>query len=175
MVTRSQANYLTATRSLSARHEPFWVAPDAIKFKISPHHDLGEIKGGNWDLGRRFPLVEAVKHRAIRQRYADGARWEDTDLFKITYARRLASGQSVRGETTMKGLLAQYYRRVDGMHADLKKRGFFPDAGPLPVMLIGRDGEVFIGNQGNHRLAMAQVLGLKQIAGRIICRHRLST
>jgi hypothetical protein len=34
---------------------------------------------------------------------------------------------------------------------------------------------VFIGNQGNHRLAMAQVLGLEQIAGRIVCRHELWT
>jgi hypothetical protein len=41
----------------------------------------------------------------------------------------------------------------------------------LPKLLIGRDGEVFIGNQGNHRLAMAQVLGLPRIAGEVICRH----
>jgi hypothetical protein len=40
----------------------------------------------------------------------------------------------------------------------------------LPKLLIGRDGEVFIGNQGNHRLAMAQVLGLPRIAGEVICR-----
>lgn len=158
----------------SGRNEPFWVAPGDIKFKISPHHDLDAIDGSDWDIERRYPLSEAVKHRAIRQRYAEGARWEDTDLFRDTYARRLSSGQMVRGEVSMKGLLAQYYRRVDGMHADLKRRGFFPQAGPLPVMLIGREGEVFIGNQGNHRLAMAQVLGLKKIAGRIICRHRLS-
>jgi hypothetical protein len=58
------------------------------------------------------------------------------------------------------------------MFADLKRKGF-RDNGPLPKLLIGRDGEVFIGNQGNHRLAMAQVLGILRIAGEVICRHRL--
>jgi hypothetical protein len=31
---------------------------------------------------------------------------------------------------------------------------------------------VFIGNQGNHRLAMAHVLGLEKFAGEVICRHK---
>lgn len=71
----------------------------------------------------------------------------------------------------MKALLAQYYSRVDGMFEDMKHRGFFVEAGPLPTLLIGRDGEIFIGNQGNHRLAMAQVLGLARIAGKVVCTH----
>jgi hypothetical protein len=70
-------------------------------------------------------------------------------------------------------LLAQYYSRVDGMFEDLKLNGF-RSGHPMPKLLIGRDGEVFIGNQGNHRLAMAQVLGLKSFAGEILCRHSLS-
>ena len=72
----------------------------------------------------------------------------------------------------MSELLEQYYTRVDGMFEDLKRKGF-QDCHPLPKLLIGRDGEVFIGNQGNHRLAMAQVIGLERIAGEVICRHSL--
>ena len=62
--------------------------------------------------------------------------------------------------------------RVDGMFADMKRKGFREDR-PLPVFLIGRNGDVFIGNQGNHRLAMAQILGIR-IAGEILCRHKCS-
>jgi hypothetical protein len=76
----------------------------------------------------------------------------------------------VRGEATFDGLLAQYYGRVDALFEALKTKGF-QDSHPLPKLLIGRDGEVFIGNQGNHRLAMAQVIGLDRIAGEVICRH----
>lgn len=145
------------------------VDPSVIKFKISPHDDLHGVRGGDWDIDRRFPLVEAVKHRAIAQRYVEGRRWEDTDLFRDTYSRRIKV-EPIRGEATMTGLLAQYYGRVDGMFAELKRKGFREEH-PLPRFLIGRGGEVFIGNQGNHRLAMAQVLGLERIAGEVICRH----
>lgn len=148
-----------------------WADPRAIRFKISPLEGLTGSVGGNWDVERRFPLAEAVKHRAIAQRYRDGARWEETDLFRQAYAARIERGESVRGCATMKALLEQYYTRVDGMFADMRQRGFDAGAGPLPTFLIGRNGEVFIGNQGNHRLAMAQVLELDRIAGKVVCRH----
>lgn len=151
-----------------------WVDPRSIRFKISPHDDLRGEAGGDWDIKRRWPIADAVKHRAIRLRYADGLPWEATDLFSDCYRRRFEAGESVRGERTMEGLLAQYYGRVDAMFAHLKRKGF-QDCHSLPILLIGRDGEVFIGNQGNHRLAMAQVLGLDRFAGEVVCRHRCLT
>lgn len=158
----------------SAVAEALWVAPNSIRFKISPIDDLRGEVGGDWDLERRFPLSEAVKHRSIAQRYDEGRKWEDTDLFRGPYTRRIAEGESVRGEATMKGLLEQYYTRVDGMFADLRRNGFDASKGTLPGLLIGRRGEAFIGNQGNHRLAMSQLLGLRKFAGRIVCRHPLA-
>lgn len=148
-----------------------WTDPSEIRFKISPHDDLRGQVGGDWDLERRYPLNEAVKHQAIYQRYVEERNWEDTDLFRDTYRRRFESGDTVRGEATMSDLLSQYYSRVDGMFHDLKRNGFRTCC-PLPKLLIGRGGEIFIGNQGNHRLAMAQVIGLEKIAGEVICRHR---
>lgn len=147
------------------------IDPQQIRFKISPHHDLRGSVGGDWDLARRHRLADAVKYRSIRQRYTDGYPWEETDLFKDAYARRIER-ESIRGCATIKDLLAQYYCRVDGMFEDLKRHGFRTDC-PLPNLLIGRRREVFIGNQGNHRLAMAQVIGLEKITGEILCRHSL--
>ena len=148
------------------------IDPARIRFKISPHDDLRCEAGGDWDIERRQALTDAPKHRSLIQRYVEGRRWEDTDLFRNQYRRRFEAGEMVRGEPTMEALLAQYYGRVDGMFADLKRNGF-RDGHPLPKLLIGRNGEVFIGNQGNHRLAMAKVLGLSRIAGEVICRHKL--
>lgn len=155
-----------------------WVDPASIRFKISPHSDLGKIEGGDWDIERRYPLAEAVKHRSIAQRYAEGRPWEETDLFKDVYSRRIET-QPIRGEATTKGLLVQYYGQVDALFEAMKANGFQLERpngkrNSLIRLLIGRDGEVFIGNQGNHRLAMANVLGLKQIAGEIICRHPMA-
>jgi hypothetical protein len=150
-----------------------WTDPKAIQFKISPHDDLAGVQDGDWDLERRFPLETSVKFRSIVQRYAHKRPWEETDLFTDAYRRRFEAGESIRGEPTMEGLLAQYYSRVDGMFKAMKRKGFDAQH-PLPKFLIGRGGELFIGNQGNHRLAMAHVLGMKAIAGEIICRHRLA-
>jgi protein-disulfide isomerase-like protein with CxxC motif len=154
--------------------EPIWVNPALIRFKISPQADLKPVQPGNWDLERRYLLAEAVKHISIRQRYDEGRKWEDTDLFRDTYRRRFDAGGTVRGAATWEALVAQYYDRVDGLFADMRHNGFRADARTFPTLLIGRNGEVFIGNQGNHRLAIAQVLGLEKIAGKVICRHPLS-
>lgn len=152
-----------------------WVDPQSIRFKISPHDDLRGEAEGDWDLERRFPLEEAVKHRSIAQRYVEGRDWEETDLFSDVYSRRILT-EPIRGEATMEGLLAQYYGRVDSMFAQMRRDGFIIGGkNHLPKLLIGRDGEVFIGNQGNHRLAMARVLGLEMFAGEVLCRHSLLT
>lgn len=146
-----------------------WAAPADIRFKISPHDDLIGRKGGNWDRERRHSVEQTVKYRSIVQRFADGLRWEDTDLFRDVYSRRIRT-EPIRGETTIRGLLAQYYDRVDGLFDELNSKGFRTDV-PLPRFLIGRDGEVLIGNQGNHRLAMCRILGIR-IAGEVVCRHK---
>lgn len=157
--------------------DPFWFDPAAVQFKISPHYDLRPVEGGNWDIHRRHPLAANIKYRAILQRYAEGMAWEETDLFRSIYARRFAGGGMVRGEASMEDLAKQYYSRVDGMFDDLRRRGFClaDEDGreyPLPVVLIGRSGEVMLGNQGNHRFAMARVIGLDRMAGRVLCRHK---
>lgn len=147
------------------------VDPQIIRFKISPHHDLKKAQGGDWDLERRHSLESSAKYRAIIDRYTIGKAWEDTELFTDLYRRRFEAGDSIRGESTMAGLLLQYYSQVDGLFKSLKRHGFKSKLTRLPRLLIGRGGEIFIGNQGNHRLAMAHVLKLEQIAGEVICRH----
>lgn len=149
------------------------VDPKAIRFKISPHHDLIGRVDGNWDIGRRHPIESSAKYRSIISRYTEGKPWEETELFTDLYHRRFERAESIRGEATMKGLLAQYYERVDGLFEDMKRNGFSSKQSRLPKLLIGRGGEVFIGNQGNHRLAMAVVLNIN-IEGEILCRHQLA-
>lgn len=149
------------------------VDPREIRFKISPHHDLNGRVEGDWDLERRHPIETSAKYRSIIERYTEGKPWEETDLFTDLYRRRFEKGESIRGEVTMKALLAQYYGRVDGLFEAMKRDGFVSKQSRLPKLLIGRSGEVYIGNQGNHRLAMAVVLNIN-IEGEILCRHQLA-
>lgn len=157
--------------------EPHWFDPRTVEFKISPILDLKPVHGGDWDIERRSPLARNIKHMAIVQRFVQGMAWEETDLFRDIYARRLAGGGCVRGESTIEALAQQYYERVDGMFEDMRANGFRLNRSdgqphPLPNLLVGRRGDLFLGNNGNHRFAMALVLGLERIAGEIICRHK---
>lgn len=165
---------------MSGVGETVWIEPAAIRFKIGQSRELRGIVPGDWDIERRHPFQTTAKYRAMVERFVEGRPWIKTDLFRDAYARRLARDGRVGRFTTLADLAQDYERRYDPLFASMAKDGFKTEgtkgkAYPLPVFLIGRDGDVFIGNQGNHRLAMAQVLGLDRIAGRIVCRHSLAT
>lgn len=161
---------------LSGVGDILWVDPASIRFKISPVHDLHGTVAGDWDIDRRHPFQSTAKYRAMVQRYIERRPWIDTDLFTDAYRRRLERDGRIGRSTTLAELAKDYERRFDGLAVQLRRDGFQikNDRGkpyPLPTLLIGRDGEVMIGNQGNHRLALAQVFGLDRIAGRVVCRH----
>lgn len=179
MAIASRRSWQMATKSLSGSARAIQFDPSAIRFKIAPINDLAPVQSGDWDLERRHLLADTAKHRAIVQRFTEGRDWEETDLFRDLYQRRIAAGGNVRGATTMEQLAAQYRTRVDGLYEDMRGSGFrlSDHRGrlyPLPMILIGRGGELFIGNQGNHRLAIAQLLGLSQITGNVTCKHALA-
>lgn len=170
-------NCSTAIRSLSDVGSVVWFDPCVIRHRVSPINDLHGIVDGDWDRERLYRLTETVKYRAIKEHFSNGKPWEETELFQDIYARRLKTGH-VRGAWSMKELVAQYNSRVDGMAKSMKRDGFQTHRKdgrehPLPGLYVGRDG-LFIGNQGNHRLAITQVLGIREFAGRIICRHPLA-
>lgn len=147
-----------------------WLNPAEIKFKIAPSRGLQGQAEGNWDIERRVPLPDTVKYRSVVSHFRDGTAWIETELFQDVYYRRLADGESIRGATSLESLAVTYAAQVDSVFESMKSGGFVASRG-LPRLLMGRDGDIFIGNQGNHRLAMAHVLGLKSFAGEIVCRH----
>ena len=139
------------------------VSPFAITHKLSC--DLDETEAKDWPSKTYAPLDGTIKHRSIIARYVEGRRWEDTPLFTEIYARRLAKG-SARGCVTIEQLAEQYYGRVDALYADMRRHGFREEIDREPTyfpVLIGPGGTLVIGNQGNHRLAMAKALKLDSV------------
>jgi hypothetical protein len=153
-----------------------WLDPADITLKIAPAQGLRGETPGDWDIERRHVFAETVKARSMAQRYREGRKWIETDLFTDAYTRRLARDGNIGRSRTLQEVADDYHRRFDVMFEEMGRTGFRlanrrgkPHA--LPALLVGRGGEVFIGNQGNHRLAMAQLLGLKEFAGEIVCWH----
>jgi hypothetical protein len=137
--------------------------------KISPDADLCCVAGGDWDLTRRVELADAVKHRAIYQHFVHGRPWIDTDLFRENYAERLLR-EPVKQQKTLKDLARLYEQTIDALFVDMKRNGFNRQR-RLPRVVIGRDGEIFLTNQGNHRIAIAKILNISTIPCRVQCRH----
>jgi hypothetical protein len=156
--------------------ETVWISPLKIAFKVSTELDLRGVVGGDWDVTRRFLLADTAKHRSMFQRFVEGMRWEETEIFKSQYDQRFSFGGTVRGAKNIRELAAQYYDRVDGLFQSLKRDGFRTKIDGaevrLPNVLIARTGETLLGNQGNHRVAMAKILGMKQIACKVQCTHK---
>jgi hypothetical protein len=147
------------------------VDPALIRWKVSLDLRRDAVSHSAWRELPRQSIAETDKHRSIVARYVDGQRWEDTPLFRNIYRRRIASGDSVRGCTTMTELVSHYDDRVDAMHADMQAKGYRHDVDtdPIPVYLA-HDGEILLGNQGNHRLAMAQLLKVPTIVVEVVGR-----
>lgn len=154
------------------------VSPFAIQWRLSVDMETTALDHELWSRSERHLVASTEKYQSIVQRYVEGRPWEETSLFQQIYRRRLEY-ESVRGCASMEALLAQYYSRVDAMFQHMKANGWqqFVDGRVAPPILVymGHDNELLMGNQGNHRLAMAQVLKLDYVVAKIVGRHPEST
>lgn len=141
-----------------------------ITAKITPDSDLCGIVGGDWDLERRYELKAAIKHRAMYEHFVLGTPWEETDLFRFNYTERLTR-EPIKRQTSIGGLVEFYERRVDTLFKSMKQHGYDRTSKPKPRVMIGRDGEIFLTNQGNHRIAIAKLLDIESVPCGVQCRH----
>lgn len=167
-------------KALADPNKAIWVPPQDILYKVRYDLDIyfGDILSGDWDLQRRVDLNLSAKHRAMHERYVLGLSWEDTELFR-SYAPRFANGDVVRGVDNVGDLAKRYSEQVDSLFDDMKRNGFVVARNTsghpktLPHVHIGRNGEFLFGNNGNHRLAIAKILGLTHIPCWVRGRHLL--
>jgi hypothetical protein len=158
-----------------------WVRPEDVVYKLNYDLDIyfNDVLSGDWDLKRRAPLENTPKRRSVYERFVLGLPWEETDLFKNSYAIRLADGAEIRGVRSVDELVEKYAKQIDALYDDMKTNGFVVQRDRygylknLPHVHIGRDGELLFGNNGNHRLAIAKILRLDRIPCWVRSRHLL--
>ena len=179
-IAESMAKNSQIYKALADPEKIIWPYCADIKIKIVKRWELslrpGDILEGDWDKESK-PLDKTIKYRSVKQRYSYGMPWHETELFTRTYVKRLARGDSVRGTSSISELQQQYEQIVDPLYQSLRDKGFvvtfdrFGFADNLPHVHIGRDGELIYGSKGNHRLAMARLLSLKQFPCHVRARH----
>ena len=138
---------------------------------------VGQITRGDWSprlTERDAYMAYNPKYKSAKQRYVQGMRWRDTDLFKqfsvYPSAKPLPGGAS-----DLDDLERIYEQRYDRLYEGLKEQGFRSAGdGVRPVYVcIDRDGKVYYTVDGNHRLAMVLVLGIRKIPVQVLRRHKL--
>lgn len=126
----------------------------------------GALVPGSWDQRAvRLDFDETLVFRSCRARWVDGADWAETELYR-RYVGMLERGEPCRFSSL--GDLESRYRELDRIFADVRDVGGLSDAdADLVTINVARDGALFWGPDGRHRIAMGRILGLPRMPGRV--------
>lgn len=112
-------------------------------------------------------ISQTSKFISTHMRFVESKRWRDTPLF-AEYRRELEKGSLVRGYDNLDSLEEFYEERYSRVFRQMSRSGFSlghllaAPVAELPWTVTDRNGTHLFGNQGNHRLAIARILGLKR-------------
>lgn len=141
----------------------------------------GRVVGGDWD--REVPRFDdRAVYRGLYQRYREGRAWAETPL-REAFADQLRRFGTAWGYSSM----ADFERRcaeIDRLYESIREQGYrrqeeFADGTGTAVprldeinVDVGRDGTLHWRSYGQHRLAIAKLLGLESVPVLIHRRHR---
>jgi len=156
-----------------------YVSPKKIQYKsyanFNKRYDMGRIISGDWDLDRRA-FSDTTRYQAIEQRYREGCSWEETGIFEYHHKKIESSNgkSSSDGCFSMEDVQARY-KSIDEMYDSMKSCGYNKQKAQHrydhPYIHIGRDGELLHASVGNHRIAVAKLLGIESIPAFVVIRH----
>ena len=178
----------------------FWIDPQRIRLHTNysdgvpaapedrvfdPDADRGGVRDGDWDLAE-FEFRQLEVYRALEDVISGHRGWEETPFYR-TLAKGLGSGTNPWSIHSQQDLTARC-RYLDELIASVRGQGYklahevcLPGEAPglekherhgseINVN-IGRDG-LYLFQDGRHRLAIAQILGIESVPVKVLVRHR---
>ena len=151
------------------------VDPSIIKYTSGASRRRGWVIDGEWDKsGKEF--MQRTIPLAIEQRFAHGSHWNETGLAskydRIEFQKRTRSIESLYKSISEEGYKSQceLIQQSPEVAWDNLNDAMHPLVNEIAVD-IGRDGEILWNMCGQHRLAIAKVLGVDQVPVQVFCRH----
>lgn len=152
---------------------PTWIDIRKIKYKANfdlVHFSSFKSLPSDWD--KRVVSFDPYntddpKFVSIYRRFTSEVRWADTPLFEH-YKSVIGGGSTVKGFSDIWELEKYYQRKYDELFRKIECEGLVapdltrPKITPLFIH-VDRKGNVVWTSEGNHRLAMAVVIGLDTI------------
>ncbi len=185
-VLRDLGNRLRYGPGAPRSDELIWIDPRAVTRmyarkgpRVYRRRHSGTVAGGDWDLGGR-PIEEGVKIRACIRHFVDGESWEETGIYD-EMMRRIARDGIFDGCTTLDDVRARY-AGIDAMYDEIARSRRLQPMHERPDAFRGEHGGIYVhvdrhgapllAGNGNHRLAIAQILGLPRIPAQLGALHR---
>lgn len=137
---------------------------EPLEFPIETHE--WKAVDGDWDIGgREFRSLEV--YQAMRMRM-DGVPWESTPFYPFVLRHIAAGGYYY---ATDKAGLDRRCVKWDQLMDDMRKHGYKPKGTKDEICVnIARNGSL-LHNNGRHRLAAAQLIGVPLVAVRVSAYH----
>ncbi|SLN47401.1 hypothetical protein ROJ8625_02310 [Roseivivax jejudonensis] len=184
---RDLGNLVRYGRGRPLSDECIWIDPRLASERYSRpetgpayrRRHSGVVADGDWDLSRA-PIESGVKIRACRSHFVDGLSWEDTGIVEVMM-RRIERHGIFDGCRSRDDVLARYQdidrmfdevsrnRRIDPVSKRAER--FRREHGGVLVH-IDRNGLPMLAGNGNHRMAIARILGLERIPAQLGALHR---
>ncbi len=168
------------------------VDPDSIVHLPTRRFDkwknMGEIRDGDWDrpAGK---FEERALVQALQTRFEDGKEWDEIEYVNRALETVRSGGSTWNGCRSPEDVRDRY-EHLDRLYETIRNHGYqsqatLHDTDPKSLLLSGsfdrsrtdiavhiaRDGE-FRFVDGNHRLAIAKILGLDEVPVRVVVRHQ---
>ena len=168
-------------RAIAHPFKVIYIDPDCVNTQLQQERKKrklfpwGAIKDGNWDKEVNFRYGDDdIAYRSLCQHFRDGLAWEDTLLFSH-YAQLLTTRSSTKAGCQSVSELKTYYEsHIHRLYYELKNNGLRSptdfEIDPIYVY-IGRYGDLIYAGNGNHRLLIAKLLGIRKFPVLVRMRH----
>jgi len=129
---------------------------------------------------KKLKLENYLLYISMRQRYEQNYAWEETKIYSYIDEENFYEN-NVKSYDHPKSIKKRA-TRYDQLYHNISNNGYltqkklqtvpiYPEYSEILVH-IGRNGELYLGQGGRHRLGLAKVLNLKTIPVRVSVRHR---
>lgn len=170
------------------------VDPSSVEYLVTGitiKYGLGQITWKDWNrTDNLVPLDQRFISRGLRQRFEEGRDWEDT-VYVETARERLATVDTWWGYEDIEQFREVRCSYIDDVFEDIRQNGYRANENasrPIPAtdrrrndwaehstldMLLGidADGDLHLAD-GEHRLAIATILGIDAVPANVLVRHR---
>ncbi len=171
-----------------------WVDPRNVEYindTVCRDCGLGQVQGGEWDKNKK-KWRNSWKYQGLKERFVQEKHWKDTKYIEH-YREKIEKKGIASGCRSIDEFIDKRCEYIDMLYEEMNTNGYACNknkrrmANPNrikkekrvkwmdpyePFAVISRDGEIQA-NEGAHRRAIAEFVGIEKIPMNVLLRHKI--